>query len=1317
MRSTLFYIGIQCLLAGLSLATDVKDCPKLPDKTTAENGLGTTCFGKLGEDFATPTGQGYNICKAICDVSKEGKSFKPGENSDEEFSVELYVKLLNACGTHGAIVKALEDKCGCYAEGIFFQDKCKIKLNKPDGSTGSVTSTSNPADTTKDYQPAQTSSSTTEVNEAPEPETTKHETTTDMKETSTSTEDVETPTATNTMYDDVESSSEEPTMSSTRGYDEEVSTPTTMSSTRGYDEEVTTSTTMMQAKETTTTKSSTTMSKNDRYPEETPSEDTESSMPSTTETTSMKTSMPYKDVEETSSTHSKTTATPYGQVEETSTEGPEYTTPSHTKVASTSQETTTASSTTKASTTKPSYDDEDVETSKESTTMPTKVYDTMSTEESTTDMPTQYTTTPATYDRAEVSTTLEEELTSMKYTTTSHSSSISTTPIKEETTTESKTVTTPRYYDSESTQEPVMSTESSLDQYSSYYNPSSTASTKLPEVYTTIEESTKTPVAYTTPEESTESTKPPMSYTAEATKTTKAYQAVDETTTSMEHKTTHPSTTTADVPGYSASKPASVTWTMNACPTPTNTMYAEPDTVVMNVECFRYLEAQTIDTVCARACNSKNGSWGKLDADELQAYTEAYEVCAEEKYELRLALKNGCACFSEDFAGCPIPTDKPNNYIPSTSTGAATTTSHPPRTNETPHAYTTPPPSVSTPMAYTTPPPSASTPMACTNANKEWPDNCLSHVMGNLTEHQMIEKQQICGFLCNKESEDTYKYTDKENLERYNKLSEGCGGHKFLIDALVEGCGCIMKDYFEQGKTCVYPRKPLQTAPSGYNTPAAYTTAKETAMPTPSSYTHVSATRAYVSSAETQTPMPTYPVEECPKDYEGKRKWPEGNCLDEAFGTDEGVKIAEVVCNLQCADFQQTQWPVDYTETYHKARGKCKTPSEMNRALAKGCGCLNYGWVKTCRPQCEPPAGYTSTSMVMPTTMAPKPTETTTPPPKDTSMATSWTTTTYVTAPCQGCAVTTITTTVPCPPSKTSTMETTSMETSMETTGMATSWTMTTYVTAPCQSCAVTTITTTVPCPPSKTSITAMVTTTSESMTAKVSYRTTTYTDAICEICITKPWTYTEAITIQESTTESITETPPTTTMMTTEMPPTPTSWSTVTYMTAACGGCPVVTLTTTLPCPTTLNTVKIAPENANTCTTRNDIPQCTVPPGKLEGPSYSSRCNQWYLIKEGDTCEGLSKSIPLDMTLIKAWNGLDASANCTCTPGRWICVGLIDGNKKPDSVRYAKGRPTYSDYGPEATAYDNAPKQTPEAYVPGPTPPPQNTPGPVAYR
>ncbi|RVD85077.1 uncharacterized protein DFL_003408 [Arthrobotrys flagrans] len=1243
MCGTTFFIGVLGLLAGVSLATDVKDCPA----DQADKRLKAACAKILQDQVG-----GFGVCAAICSRTDPDKPYTPG-STDNAFnainapfiSVDTYKEMEKECGSHNGLVKELENVCGCFSEGYWAESSCKINLGKPEikpaeenlnNSTGSATSTAFPADTTKGYQPTSTSAEedtdTAETTTAKEAETStslvyghkstsitssmsEHETetaepttssmtthktsktTTHMEEKSTFTTDTEHLKSTGQNYGNEETSTDDSPMPSTRGYQDEVSTSTTS--------------TMEATHKSTSTKQlmATTFALDDmpkystEYPtsveEETTNEMDETSMMHTTthlkqttmKSTSKHTTTHHSEVEETSSR-------PYGQVEETSTE--EYAAPSYTKASYPYRETTSETTTMKPTTTNRGY--YNVETSSEehteyptmsmkqntTSTKSTKSYDyETSMEETTTEAQRGYTTPPASYGRHETST-------GSKAMTTDHEP-------------------TNRYYNhstSASTRSPMGYSTMEESTKSPMGYGTTEESTKFPMYTTTTEEPTKSPMKYTTSEEPTptgytmeESSEPTMSSTTmegsskpqkgyttmEETKTAVPYQTTTETKASKDHTTTHLTTT----------KPSVITWTMDQCEQPTETADAGyADIASVNLGCLAIVSGYSRDKLCEEASMSvsNKGKWGQLDQQGLDAYKEGYAACGD---KLPLALKKVCNCIDSQYTG-PVPTDKPRNLGPETL-----------------------------------PPVCAVKP--CPNENKALPKNCLKHA----EEYPLGHQQALCGLLCNKKEGGAD--LDSENQKYYWTFHDRCGSHESLVVALTESCGCVLED-FDQGKTCVYPRtgpkndtrpiesqestmKPSSTSlahtpiPASYNDLPAYTTPQAyMTTSTPQASTTLQASEASTSA---QLPKKTYIVEECPKDYEGKGEWPSGNCLDEVFGTKEGMGIAHMICNYQCADFQQLEWPKEQTETYEKALMKCKSPMVMTEALAKGCGCLNDGWVDKCRPQCHPPPGYITTIMMSKTSMQPM--KTTTPSMKDTTMTASWTTTFYVTQPCNGCQLTTITTVVPCSTSNTSTTETTSMMT---------------FTSIPVVS---------------------------------------------------------------------------TTTWVTTLAPPnpitSPSSWSTITYATTKCGGCPETTVITTVPCPVTLSKVKIDHGNAQTCTTQNDIPQCTVPPGKLEGKAYNSNCNQWYLIKEGDTCQAVTDKIPVDMNLLKEWNGMGAADNCTCSPGRWLCVALLEGKDKHESVRYAKGHPTYSDYGPEATDYDNLPKPSPRPYLPEPIPSPETTP------
>ncbi|KAF3295324.1 hypothetical protein TWF132_002016 [Orbilia oligospora] len=1278
MRSKNLFLGVLGLLiSSTSLATDVKDCPA--NKKT--DLLKSACAKQLQTEI-----EGFTACTAICSRLDPTKPYTPGSLDNSYvpsnnmtaavFTLDDYKSAEEECGSHEALVKAFEDTCGCYAEGYWKTAGCKVKLGKPAaGGTGSVTSTAFPADTTtKEGEPASTSIAAEENDEAGEISTTVEEPMTStsavygrMSTSSSSSmveDETETPETTthamttthktstaHTEEEDKSTSTEAPEPTGRKYGDEETSSSddTPMPSTSDYQDDASTSTTstMEETHEAMTTTKPMTTSIMDEKPkyvdEETTTDMEESSMMHTTThvkpmttTTSMVDEKPKyideettSDMEETSMMHTTTTSHSemeepssrpvYGEVEETSTEVHEYPTPSHTKVAyivtSSSSETMMMETSTmmKPVTTHRGYYDEETsseevehtsssshymsysmkpntttveptkayyqETSVEETTTeaPRGYYTTASEEETTTQAPRGYTTPPAKYDDQETSTSsmaMETESANHYYNHTTHAATRS--PVgystMEESTMEESSTKTPMKY-------------TTMEE-----------STKTPMKYTTMEEPTKTPMKYTTMDESPE---PATSSTAmeESTKTPMAYTSAAETKTAMPYQTTSWAMTSKEPP-TTTTKPSATMLTMDLCAHPTDPSDSgdepkgyEPPTSV-DFGCLSPLSGASRDILCQEASmtSSNNGKWGQLNAKPLKAYQEGYSACGE---QLPHTLKKVCNCIDPEYTGL-VPTDKPTNLVPETLP---------------PH----------------------------------------------IEEYSMDHKQSLCGMLCNKKEGGVD--LDPKDLKYYWTFHDRCGTHESFVTALTQSCGCIIEN-FGNGTTCVYPRtgpkedtRSLTSEATTYmksttsmiytSMPVSYTAAPVYGTQEPDMTTSTAPPSTTLQPPKTsipaQPPKKAYAVEECPKDYEGKGEWPSGNCLDEVFGTKEGMAIADMICNNQCADFQQTEWPTTQMESYKKAIMKCKTPMAITEALAKGCGCLNDGWVDRCRPQCHPPPGFTTTIMMPQTSAQPMITTTSMAPPmQDTTMTASWTTTTYVTKPCNECQPTTIVTMVPCSETK-----------------------------------------------PSTTSIMAISSTET-----------------------TMPIVYSTALTPTTSiwTPESYVPVPITS----------PTSWSTITYTTTKCGGCPETTLTTTVPCPQTLSKVKTDPANADLCTTHNEIPHCTVPPGKLEGKAYNSNCNQWYLIKEGDTCLAIADKIPVDMDLLKTWNGMQPTDNCTCTTGRWLCVSLIQGKDKNESVRYAKGRPTYSDYGPEATNYDNLPKPSPRPYLTEPIPTAEVTP--VAY-
>ncbi|KAK6342452.1 hypothetical protein TWF718_007855 [Orbilia javanica] len=1279
MRRTTFLVGVLGLLAGVSLATDVKSCPA-DEKEKRMNGA---CAKLLHDEV-----EGFKICTSICVRPDQNKPYTPGKLDNEyspggssSFSLEAYNQMEEECGSHNAIVKVLESTCGCFADGYFFeQQPCEIELGKPDKSTGSVTSTAIPADTTKDHEPTSTSlekpedtekaesTSTEDVEtatstaygqkstsvmssasesevETAEPTTssmTKHKTTTHAEDESTMTMDTESPKSTDTArsYDGEEPISTEASMSTTKGYDHELEVPSTTASTE-LEEETQEATSTKKPVMTTSS-----IYERPKYLTEDSSSLEEETKTDMEETSMMHATTSHKHTSTSKHTPKSTTievgelsSTHYGQAEETPTSSTgEYSMPSHTKNAYTYEDTASETSTMMATTTRRAYYNAET-TSEDNTpeysTMPVR-YNTTSSkhikstksyghetsmEETTTEAQRGYTTPPASYDG-------EETYSSSKIMTSYHESarryhnfsmipsSVTRTHMGYSTMEESTKL--PMEYSTmeESTKSPMgYSTMEESTQTPMGYTTMDEA-TPSPMKYTTMEASTKTPMKYNTVEESSELptsstaadgySAPPRGYTtAEETKSPMPYQTAVETTTANAPTSTHSAT----------AKTSAITWTMESCPQPTEVSMSGSyvDGTSVDYGCLATVSGSTRELICFEASKtaSNKGKWGQLPAKSLKAYKEGYEACGA---GLPMALKMVCNCIDPDYTG-PVPTDKPTNLVPETL-------------------------------------PPVCTIKKCPNENHKFPNTCLKHAQ----EYPVGHQQQLCGLLCNKKEDGAD--LEGEDLKFYWAFYDMCGSHESLVTALTQTCGCV--EGYNDKKTCVYPRtgpkgdrRPVSSeespmepstivmAPSSYGAPPAYTTPLAYVTSATEVSTTVHAPKSYTSA---HPPKKTYVVEECPKDYEGQNKWPSGNCLHDVFGTEEGIQTAHIICNNQCADFQQTEWPADKTWIYEKALMNCKSPMEMNKALAKGCGCLNDGWVDKCRPKCQPPAGYSSTT-VMPQTSA-QPVTTAPAPPKEETLTTSWETTVYVTQPCNECQLTTITTVVPCSDSKTPMAPTTSMKMSTSTTTME--------------------ISTSTP-----------VVSTETLMTTPVAY-----------------------ITVSPSPV-----------------------WSTVTFTTTQCGGCPETTVVTTVPCPVTLNKVKTDPGNAQTCTTHNDIPQCTVPPGKLEGKAYNSNCNQWYLIKEGDTCQAVADQIPVDINLLKEWNGMQVTDNCTCSPGRWLCVSVLDGKDDHQSVRYAKGRPTYSDYGPEATNYDNLPKPSPRPYLTEPISAPEAyptatpQPGPVEYQ
>ncbi|KAK6331423.1 hypothetical protein TWF730_004506 [Orbilia blumenaviensis] len=1359
MRGTLLFIGIQCLLAGVSLATVVKEC-RANEK---EGIMKASCISKLQQDT-----DGFITCSAVCSRPDKNKSYVPGDPSNQfsadnapAITPEDYEEFLKECGSHGAIVEALVETCACHADGFWGMQKCDIKLDEPIKATGSVTSTASPdqAETTKndkDEKPVETN--TEDNNQTVEA--------TSTQESQAYTNSAEDGMPTSTVSSFMEGETGSPELSNSSGpadktrLDEETSTDASLmpSITQGYDTEVsatsdpepeaTTGQVTATEEETMATSATeeetmaTSATKEENRHRATYVTEEETMATSVTEEETMATSATEEETMVTSATEEETMATSiaggvsetpsmypsasasgryetgdmdstteqdastptmsenhYGQVsstemeptmtetfseettmpvseaEETSTEDMAYGTPSHTKIPHTKKASTTEPATTSMLEylEEPSSEDQ----MSQSMTATTEEYTETQVYEPPTETPHEITiptfegyvveptssiegyvteTAPSMESYApEVTSSTDEyypaQTISEAMTTTTppmgyssmdeHSETQPTATMTEESSMSSPQGYTPMDEYSETQPTATMTEESSMsspqgytpmDEYSET-QPTATmteeSTMSSPERYTSMAESSQPLTEYGTMEESSQ---PPMGYNTmeESSSSPISYSAgtMAETTASMVYETAPPATTATSESGY---PPPSITWTIDRCPQPTNANY---ESSTIDFGCLGTVDVANIEALCDAASKSgeRGRKWGELPDVTLQAYTEAYNACGE---ALPWALKTVCGCIDleQPYSG-PVPTDTPSNFIP-----GAYASSHSTSIDSPSQTYVQPTATEYSSMPLTLP--ATCTPKPCIDVKRSWPDNCLKAA----ESWDQKAQEEMCSLLCNKEDIATLDESENASYQFYLGM---CGlSHASLVDALMENCGCVLKQATDRGETCIYPRADQsgnEPGPVDYGTPETSTTSTDysvSEMSTPPAYTSAptenTVPQAYVSTTSAPTPMKTFPVKECPQEYLGQGKWPSGNCLDKLFGTEEGMRVAAVLCNYQCADNQQREWPAEHTEVYQKAFAKCKSNSGISQALAKGCGCLNDGWIGSCRPECHPPPGYTMETSAAPKTSDPYK-ETSAPPMENTSKTISWTTTTYVTEPCGGCDPTTVTTTVPCP------------------------------------------------------------TTTSSDMKG----------------------------TIMATTTQMVITSMPTS-EPTISTPLTVSSWSTVTYVTTKCEGCPATTLTTTVPCPSTLQTVKINPENGNTCTTANQVPQCTVPPGTPEGKGHNSRCNQWHLVQKGDTCYEISQRLSLDLKLLAQWNGMKSPEECTCTIGLWLCVALLDNASSEvpppqsynyDPVRFVTGRPTYSDYGPEASDYDNLPTPSPRPYLTEPIPPPETTTAivPVAY-
>ncbi|KAF3927803.1 hypothetical protein ABW20_dc0101472 [Dactylellina cionopaga] len=693
------------------------------------------------------------------------------------------------------------------------------------------------------------------------------------------------------------------------------------------------------------------------------------------------------------------------------------------------------------------------------------------------------------------------------------------------------------------------------------------------------------------------------------------------------------------------------------------------------------VEINDLRSFCTHTCTSYTPEFAGMSSADLIIYQKIYAACSSDAKRLALALAGACGCLNEELGEtCEIPQNE--IIMPTTSSNLE---SYPSATSEMPMSSDI---STTATMLPTTSLPEECKPKECPKDTDIWPQNCLNRV-SRQDNGAIVE---ICLSMCTETKEQTYLETSDYN--RYKQLLPECNNsHPELIQALMEGCGCILPK--ETAAKCMFPKMPpKEMGPS--STAVGYTTIDSKAPSsnvyyTPSSTSDMTTPDYIMTTPATQTSTTGY-VENCPKNYLGKGKWPIGNCLDEAFASDSGMKVAEIVCNRQCADVPLKDWPVDHMQVYELAQAKCTTPEDLNYALANGCGCLNDGWIKSCRPQCQPPQGYASSmsgysSEEMISTSSTSSSSMTL--QYNSSMSMSSMPTPTMTEE-YSYSVSTSTSSVETSEISTMTTEMTTEMTMEITTGMTTSWTTTTYVTKSCDYCESITITTTVPCPPESTNVstststslwmssetsamylsstsTPIVTTmpTTESLPAysqDITYAciitTSTYTLKDCETCEAKiitttipcatsttemPTTLTstsdmytaEKSTTDMSTTEiSTAETTEKTTvnMSTTETLTVETSWTITTYVTKPCKRCIAITVTTKVPCSTTSSST---PEMFTTMTSTSEMSTTTMATETL--PMTTSWTTTTYVTKPCHECHPttITMTVPCPQTVV----------------------------------------------------------------------------------
>ncbi|KAF3928784.1 hypothetical protein ABW21_db0205229 [Orbilia brochopaga] len=305
-----------------------------------------------------------------------------------------------------------------------------------------------------------------------------------------------------------------------------------------------------------------------------------------------------------------------------------------------------------------------------------------------------------------------------------------------------------------------------------------------------------------------------------------------------------------------------------------------------------------------------------------------------------------------------------------------------------------------------------------------WPQNCFQWYA-----QSMENTKTWCKNLCTPGYQDSPSY---RNMLVYSPdiLGRCDGSYLKYIDAVAEGCGCFLEDAVVA--TCTFGinthelsdaddvdslvstpmsyQTPIASTPMSYQTPIASTPmtyqTPEASTPmgyetpevsTPMSYqTPVVSTPPSYETPATRPSMfttlpgestsmtppsgitPTIPsytgtpgpsVAPCPAPLNGRKGWPKGNCLEEAFNTEEALRPGNVIdriCNQQCGKGTDMRWPLDYMQVYQTAMQRCGTIENLNNALGAGCGCFNYGWIGKCVISCQPPPPvYSYTTQVV----------------------------------------------------------------------------------------------------------------------------------------------------------------------------------------------------------------------------------------------------------------------------------------------------------------------------------------------------------------